>query len=149
MVEAQPGLTRNKVMLCVWWDWKGIFHYELLPLSKPIDSDLYCQQLMRLKKTIEKNRLDLVSRNGVVFPHDKSRPHSSIATQQKLRELGWNMLMHPLCSPEHVPSDFHVFQSLQNSLGSIKLTSKEHCKNYLSDFVYEKSLNFYKNGIIT
>ncbi|KAJ0183237.1 hypothetical protein K1T71_001213 [Dendrolimus kikuchii] len=28
---AKPGLTRNKVMLCVWWDWKGIIHYELLP----------------------------------------------------------------------------------------------------------------------
>ncbi|KAJ0177163.1 hypothetical protein K1T71_007172 [Dendrolimus kikuchii] len=26
---AKPGLTRNKVMLCVWWDWKGIIHYEL------------------------------------------------------------------------------------------------------------------------
>ncbi|KAJ0175163.1 hypothetical protein K1T71_009304 [Dendrolimus kikuchii] len=28
---AKPGLTRNKVMLCVWWDWKSIIHYELLP----------------------------------------------------------------------------------------------------------------------
>ncbi|KAJ0181732.1 hypothetical protein K1T71_002454 [Dendrolimus kikuchii] len=28
---AKPGLTRNKVILYVWWDWKGIIHYELLP----------------------------------------------------------------------------------------------------------------------
>ncbi|CAH2245047.1 jg17444 [Pararge aegeria aegeria] len=20
---AKPGLTRNKMLLCVWWDWKG------------------------------------------------------------------------------------------------------------------------------
>ena len=24
---AKPGLTRNKVMVCVRWDWKGIVHY--------------------------------------------------------------------------------------------------------------------------
>ncbi|KAL0852235.1 hypothetical protein ABMA28_000453 [Loxostege sticticalis] len=33
---AKPGLTRNKVMLCVWWDWKGIIHYELLPPGSTI-----------------------------------------------------------------------------------------------------------------
>jgi len=25
---AKPGLTRKKVMY-VWWDWKGIVHYEI------------------------------------------------------------------------------------------------------------------------
>ncbi|KAL0842348.1 hypothetical protein ABMA28_014470 [Loxostege sticticalis] len=25
----KPGLTRNETMLCVWWHWKGIIHYEL------------------------------------------------------------------------------------------------------------------------
>lgn len=28
---AKPGLSRNKVMLCVWWDCNGIFQSELLP----------------------------------------------------------------------------------------------------------------------
>ena len=27
---AKPGLTTKKVILCVWWDSKGIVHYELL-----------------------------------------------------------------------------------------------------------------------
>ena len=44
------GLASNKVMLSVWWDWKEIVHYELSPPGKTIDSDLYCQQLMKLKK---------------------------------------------------------------------------------------------------
>ncbi|GBP16054.1 hypothetical protein EVAR_94395_1 [Eumeta japonica] len=42
-------------MLCVWWEWKGIIHYELLPPSKTINLDLYCQQLMRLTEEVEKN----------------------------------------------------------------------------------------------
>ncbi|KAJ0183809.1 hypothetical protein K1T71_000232 [Dendrolimus kikuchii] len=52
---AKPGLTRNKVMLCVWWDWKGIIHYELLPPGRTIDSELYCEQLMRLNKKLRES----------------------------------------------------------------------------------------------
>ncbi|GFW72402.1 histone-lysine N-methyltransferase SETMAR [Trichonephila clavipes] len=28
---AEPGLTSRKVLQCIWWDWKGIIYYELLP----------------------------------------------------------------------------------------------------------------------
>jgi len=31
---SKPELTANKVMLSVWWDWKGIVHYELLQRGK-------------------------------------------------------------------------------------------------------------------
>jgi len=34
---AKSGLTPRKVMLCVWWDWKEIVHYELLPPGQTID----------------------------------------------------------------------------------------------------------------
>jgi len=31
---AKSRLTRKK--LCVWWDWKGIVHYELYPTIKQL-----------------------------------------------------------------------------------------------------------------
>jgi len=37
---TKPGLTRKKVM-CVWWDWKGIVHYELLSSNQILNSELY------------------------------------------------------------------------------------------------------------
>ncbi|GBP88584.1 hypothetical protein EVAR_68614_1 [Eumeta japonica] len=46
---------------------KGIIHYELLPPSKTINSDVYCQQLMKLKEEVEKIWLELINRKGVVF----------------------------------------------------------------------------------
>ncbi|GBP83102.1 Oxygen-dependent coproporphyrinogen-III oxidase, mitochondrial [Eumeta japonica] len=58
MVDHGELITRNKLMLRVWWDWKGIIHYELLPPSKPVNSDLYCQQLMRLKQEDAKFKVD-------------------------------------------------------------------------------------------
>ena len=74
---TKPGLIWNKVKLRIWWDWKGILQYELLPKIKTIDSDVYCQQLMRLKKGIEKNRSELVNRQSVVFQRDNARQHSA------------------------------------------------------------------------
>jgi len=37
---AKPGLTRKKVMLYVWWNWKRIVHYELLSSNQTINSEL-------------------------------------------------------------------------------------------------------------
>ena len=51
---AKPVLTPRKVMLSVWWDWKGIVHHELFKPSRTINSTLYCQQLM--KQAIKKKR---------------------------------------------------------------------------------------------
>ena len=93
-------LTRKKVMLCVWWNWKGIVHYELLSSNQTINSELYCEQLQRLQQAIERKRPELINRRGVVFHHDNARPHTSLMTRQKLRELGWEVLMHPPYSPD-------------------------------------------------
>ena len=36
------GLHPKKVMLCMWWDWKGVLYYELLPENQTINSNKYC-----------------------------------------------------------------------------------------------------------
>jgi len=69
---AKLGLTRKKVMLCVW-DWKGIVHYELS--NQTINSELYCEQLQRLQQAIERKRPELINRRGVVFYHNNARLH--------------------------------------------------------------------------
>ena len=44
--------SANKVILSVWWDWKGIVHYELLQSSEAINSTLNCAQLVRLNEAM-------------------------------------------------------------------------------------------------
>ncbi|GBP83831.1 Histone-lysine N-methyltransferase SETMAR [Eumeta japonica] len=61
--------------------------YGLLPPGKFINSDLYCQQLMRIKQEVKKNRPELINRKGVLFHHDNARPHISLATQQILKVI--------------------------------------------------------------
>ncbi|GBP36604.1 Mariner Mos1 transposase [Eumeta japonica] len=93
-------------MLCLWWDWKGNIHYEFSPPVKTINLDVYCQQLMRLKQKVKKKRSNDQRKGCVVFHHDNARPHTSLATQQILRECGWEVLVHPPYSPDSVSLKF-------------------------------------------
>jgi len=86
-------------MLCVWWDWKGIVRYELLPSGQMIDSNLYCQQLERLRQAIERKRPELINRKDVIFHHDKD--HTSLAIRQKLRKLNWKGLIYLIVPTLH------------------------------------------------
>jgi len=127
---AKPGLTPRKAMFCVcmcrmcacvcvcvraWWDWKGIVHCKLLP-GQTIDSNLYCQQLERLRQAIERKWPELINRKSVVFHHDKI--HTSSATRQKLRELDWEdwILMHLIVLTLHHQTTicFALYRVLSN-----------------------------------
>ena len=100
---AKPRLTARKVFLCVWWT---------------LNSNPHCQQLDRLNAALMQKRSSLINRGRIVFHQDNSRPHTSLVTRQKLRELGWEVLLHTPYSPDLAPSDYHLFLSMAYELGS-------------------------------
>ena len=56
--------------------------------------------------------------------------------------------MHPPYSPDLAPSDYHLFLSMANALGGVKLDSKEACEKRLSEFFANKEGGFYEGGIM-
>ena len=112
----KPSLHPKKVMLSIWWDWKGVFYYELLPENQTINSNKYCSQLDQMKVALDEKRPELVNRKRIIFHQGNTRPHVSLKTRQNLLQLGWEALIHLPYSPDIAPSDFHLFWSLQNSL---------------------------------
>ena len=112
----KAGLHPKKVMLCIWWDWKGVLYYELLLENQTINSNKYCSQLDQLKAALDDNRPELVNRKCIIFHQDTARLQVSLMTRQKLLQFGWKVLIHPLYSPDIAPLNFHLFRFLQNSL---------------------------------
>ncbi|GFV13117.1 mariner Mos1 transposase [Trichonephila clavipes] len=106
---AKPGLTSGKVLHCLWWDWKGIIYYELLPKGQTLNSDIYRQQLNRLKLVTDWKRPELANRRGVEIHQDKARPRTSAVTRQNLWELDWKVLMHPPYTPDLALNDYYHF----------------------------------------
>ncbi|KAG6804544.1 Ammar1 transposase [Apis mellifera caucasica] len=112
-----------------------------------INSVVYIEQLTKLNNAVEEKRPELTNQKDVVFHHDNARPHTYLVTRQKLLELGWDVLSYPPYSPDLAPSDYFLFQSLQNSLNGKNFNNDDDIKSYLIQF-FAKNQKFYERGIM-
>ncbi|KOC71283.1 Histone-lysine N-methyltransferase SETMAR, partial [Habropoda laboriosa] len=87
----------------------------------------------RVQQQLQIKRPSLVNRKGVLHLHDNARPHVATATQQKISNLKWKLIPHPPYSPDMAPTDFHLFQALQNNLNG---KTFEDVKSAIDSFFY-------------
>jgi histone-lysine N-methyltransferase SETMAR len=67
-------------------------------------------------------------------------------TQQKIKELNWEILDQPPYSPDLAPSDYHLFGSLQNHLNNKKFERFEDVNDAILAYFESKPRSFYKAG---
>ena len=147
---AMPNIYGAMVMLCIWWDQKGVLYYELLKPSETINGEHYRTQLIRLKRAIAEKRPEYATRHeAIIFHHDNARPHAAIPVKNYLKNSGWEVLPYPPYSPDLAPSDYHLFRSMQNALTGIRFTSEQGIKNWLDSFLAAKLAQFFWDGIHT
>lgn len=144
---AKAGLHPMKVLLSVFWDCKGVIHFELLEMGQTINSDVYCKILDRLRDALIVKRPALINRNKIIFHHDGARPHTAKVTQQKLKDFQWEIMPQPPYSPDIAPSDFYLFRSLQHFLRGKKFDGMHDIETALTQFFNEKPSPWYGNGI--
>ena len=135
-------------MLSVSWNWKGLVFFELLPRNQTINSDVYCRKLNKVNAVVKEKRPELVNRKGVVFHHDNTIPHTSLATRQKLLRFGWEVMLHSPYSLDLAPSNYYLFGSLQNSLNGETFDDNEAGKSYIMKFFADKDQKFYEREIV-
>lgn len=86
---AKQNIHGFKVMLCIWWDQKGVLYYELLKPGQTITGEFYRQQLIRLKRAIAEKRREYATRHeAIIFHHDNARPHVAIPVKNYLENSG-------------------------------------------------------------
>ncbi|CAD6999588.1 unnamed protein product [Ceratitis capitata] len=94
-LTSKADIHEKKSMLSVCWDWKDVVYSQLLPRNQTINSVVYCEQLDKLNTFVNEKRPVLIYHKGVIFHQGNARLHTTLATCHKLRELGWELLMHP------------------------------------------------------
>jgi histone-lysine N-methyltransferase SETMAR len=106
--KAKAIFSAGKIMVTVLWDSKGIIHLDFLTGQKTINVQYYSTLLNeKLKPAIRSKRRK--RQDSVFFLQDNARPHTAalmVATPLKLK---WDVLPHPLYSPDLAQSDYHLF----------------------------------------
>lgn len=143
IATAKPELHPQKIMLSVWWNVKGVVHWELLANNSTINADTYCQQLDRVAQKLQGKQ------DRVYFLHDNARPHVANVTCEKLLELGWTTLVHPPYSPDLAPTDYHLYRSLSDHFREKKFEDEDSIKTELANFFASQPAQFYERGILS
>jgi histone-lysine N-methyltransferase SETMAR len=75
----------------------------------------------------------------VLIHHDNARSHTAQATQERIQELQWELLEHPLYRPDLASSDFHLFGPLKYHLGGKRFTDYEKVKTEVRKWLRQQS----------
>lgn len=119
--QAKRNIHCAKAMLCIWWDQRGVVHYELLEPCQTINREFYRRQLMQLKRAIEEKRPEWVNRHSkLILQHDNAKPHTAQVVKKYLDGQDWEVLFYPSYSPDIAPSDYHLFWTIQLYINYLK-----------------------------
>lgn len=141
------ALTKEKILLTVFWDSKGIIMYHFLGPNETMDSQVYVKLLDELDECLARKRPSYKNRGRVIFHQDNTRPHTAQITKNKLAELNYDVVPHPPYSPDLAPTDFHLFRSLQNYLRGTTFNGSKEVENEVVSFLDSRSPDFCKSGI--
>jgi len=143
---VQPKVETHcrKVVLCCWWDARGMIYYELLNEGETVSSNLYADQLRKLSKAIKEKRRRMTE---VHLLHDNARPHIASVTRQTLEDLGWATVPHPPYSPDLAPSDYHLFRALKNFLRRQRFPNFDTLQSAIDTFFESQPAEFWERGI--
>lgn len=145
---AKQDRFAHKVMLCVWWNFEGIIHFELVPNGLAVNAALYTEQLDRVYAALSARYPALVNRKRALLQHDNAPAHTAVRTKEKISELpGIEVLPHPAYSPDLAPSDYHLFRSMAHFLRGRTFDSLEEVENGCREFFASKPAEWYRRGI--
>jgi len=114
------------------WKKTHVVYYELLKPNETITGALYRTQLMRLSRALKEKRAYYSRHDKIILLHDNARPHVAALIKTYLETFKWEVLPHPLYSPDIAPSDYHLFRSMTHGL-SEHFTSYEDTKHCIDD----------------
>ena len=136
----------QRIMLCIWRDQLGVVYYELLHPNKTITGKVYRRQLMRLSRALKVKRPETVTRHDkVILQHDKARPHVARPVKTYLETLKWKIPPHLPYIPDLVPSDYHLFRSMQHA--DQHFSNYVDVKNWIDSWIADKPTDLFRRGI--
>lgn len=132
--EARPKRSRRsrskiKVMLTIFFDYRGVVYYEFLPANQTVNKEYYLSVMRRLREAIRLKRPDLWKDNSWFLHHDNAPAHTALILRDHFAKNSTNIVPQPPYSPDLAPCDFWLFSKLKRTLRGNRFDSIEEIKD--------------------
>jgi len=105
-----------KMILVVFFDWKGIFKHEVVPRGQMVNKQLYEDILARLRDAVRKKRSEMWENQTWMLHHNNAPAHASLLILSYLAKHQTSVVPHSHYSPDLAPADFFLFPKLKTTL---------------------------------
>jgi histone-lysine N-methyltransferase SETMAR len=123
--KRTTGRSKVKVLLTVFFDYRGNVHHSYAPGGQTINKVHYLEVIRHLRDAVRRKRLDLwVSRNWQLH-HDNAPAYSSQLIQSFLAKHGIPVVCQAPYSPDMAPCDFWLFPKLKRPLKGSRFDSRK------------------------
>ena len=132
---------KKALMLSIFWDSNGVILTDFADSRVRLNSDYYVNLVRQTRKLRRKSRV-----SELYYLHDNAPIHTSGLSTAAIKDCGLILLPHPPYSPDLAPSDFFLFNDLKRELRGKNFSSKEDLQKFVTDYLDDKSYDFFKNA---
>jgi transposase len=132
--KARQSRSNVKVMLIVFFYWKGIVRHEFVPRGETVNKEFYLKVMKRLREAVRRKRPEAWTNKTWMLHHDNAPPDASLLIREFLAKQETIVVPQPLYSPDLAPADFFLFPKLKSTLKGRRFRMVEEIKeNSLQD----------------
>ncbi len=106
----------------------GIIFIDYLENGKTINGKYYTEYYTALLQHLIEEIIEKrphFAKKKVLFHRDSAPTHTSVIVMSKIHDLGFELLPHPLSSPDLALSNYHLFPNLEKWLGGQRFSSND------------------------
>jgi histone-lysine N-methyltransferase SETMAR len=103
--KAQRVWSKVKVLLTVFFGYRGIVHHGYAPEGKTINKEYYLEVICHLHNAVRRKRPDLWASRNWQLQHDNAPAHSSHLIQSFLAKHSIPVVCQAPYSPDMAPCD--------------------------------------------
>ena len=126
--KARQVKSNVKVMLTVFFDWKGIVYHEFLPRGETINRFRYLETLRHLREAVRNKRPEMWASGEWMLHHDNAPVHSSLLIRDFCTKNEMTVVPQPPYSPDLAPADFFLFPKMKRPMKGERFDDVEAIK---------------------
>ena len=139
-------LLNKKMMATAFWDRKGILLTEFMAPGTTITSEVYCETLNKLRRSIQNKRGGMLTK-GFVLLHNNMQPHTAAHTNASIKFFNWEIFYHTPYSPDPMPSDYHLFTKMKVWLATQHFHTNEELMDGANNWLHNLAAPFFDKGL--